>query len=71
MLYHILARFILQFVKLLHIIISVAWQAWHIYRIYSCTVNSKMNQPPNYQEMGFFSLYAYIKTVQELLYSEN
>ena len=52
MLYHILARFNLQFIKLLHIIISVAWQAWHI--------NSKMNQPPNYQEMGFFpSLHIY------------
>ena len=53
MLYHILARFNLQFIKLLHIIISVAWQAWHI--------NSKMNQPPNYQEMGFFSLFAYLQ----------
>ena len=29
-LYHILARFNLQFVNLLHIIILVAWQAWHI-----------------------------------------
>ena len=64
MLYHILARFNLQFIKLLHIIISVAWQAWHI--------NSKMNQPPNYQEMGFFpSLHIYKKTFHELLYSEN
>ena len=52
MLYQILARFDSQFMKLLHIIISVAWQAWHI--------NSKMNQPPNYQEMGFFpSLHIY------------
>ena len=64
MLYHILARFNSQFIKLLHIIISVAWQAWHI--------NSKMNQPPNYQEMGFFpSLHIYKKTFHELLYSEN
>ena len=45
MFYHILARFNLQFVNLAPIIILVAWQAWHI--------NSKTNQPPNYQEMGF------------------
>ena len=51
MLYHILARFNLQFINLLHIIILVAWQAWHI--------NSKMNQPPNYQEMGFFPFHIY------------
>ena len=30
MLYHILARFNLQFVNLLHVIILLAWQAWHI-----------------------------------------
>ena len=30
MLYHFLARFNLQFVNLLHIIILVAWPAWHI-----------------------------------------
>ena len=54
MLFYILVRYNLQFIKLLHIIISVAWQAWHI--------NSKMNQPPNYQEMGFFpSLHIYKK----------
>ena len=47
MLYHILARFELQFIYLLCLIISVAWQAWHR--------NSKMNQPPKHQEMGFFS----------------
>ena len=45
MLYHILARFNLHFINLLHIIILVALEAWHI--------NSKMNQPPNYREMGF------------------
>ena len=32
MLYHILARFNLQFVNLLHIIILVAWQAWHKFK---------------------------------------
>ena len=47
MLYHILARFEFQFIYLLYLIISVAWQAWHR--------NSKMSQPPKYQEMGFFS----------------
>ena len=52
MLFYISVRFNLQFIKLPHIIISVAWQAWHI--------NSKMNQPPNYQEMGFFPLFAYL-----------
>ena len=50
MLYHILARFELQFIYLLYLIISVAWQAWHR--------NSKMSQPPKYQEMGF-SLFAW------------
>ena len=40
MLYHILAKLGFRF-------ISVAWQAWHR--------NSKMSQPPKYQEMGFFS----------------
>ena len=50
MLYHILARFDFQFIYLLYLIISVAWQAWHR--------NSKMNQPPKYQEMVFFSLFA-------------
>ena len=44
--YHILARFEFQFIYLLKLIISVAWQAWHR--------NSKMSQPPKYQEMGFF-----------------
>ena len=47
MLYHILARFELQFIYLLYLIISVAWQAWHR--------NSKMSQPPKYQEVGFLS----------------
>ena len=47
MLYHILARFEFQFIYLLYLIISSAWQAWHR--------NSKINQPPKYQEMGFFS----------------
>ena len=46
MLYHILARFYFQFIYLLYLIISLAWQAWHR--------NSKMNQPPKHQEMGFF-----------------
>ena len=49
-LYHTLARFEFQFTYLLYLIISVAWQAWHR--------NSKMNQPPKYQEMGFFFLFA-------------
>ena len=47
MLYQILARFEFQFIYLPYLIISVAWEAWH--------KNSKMNQPPKYQEMGFFS----------------
>ena len=34
-----------RIINLLHIIILITWQAWHI--------NSKMNRPPNYQEMGF------------------
>ena len=46
-LFHILARFEFRFMYLLYLIISVAWQAWHR--------NSKMNQPPKYQEMVFFS----------------
>ena len=46
MLYHILAKLGLRFIYLLYLIISVAWQAWHR--------NSKMNQPPKYQEMVFF-----------------
>ena len=64
MLYHILARFEFQFIYLPYLIISVAWQAWHR--------NSKMNQPPKYQEMGFFPLcMTSRKTFQELLHSEN
>ena len=50
MLYHILAKLGFRFIYLLYLIISVAWQAWHR--------NSKMNQPPKYQEMVFFSLFA-------------
>ena len=46
MLYHILAKLVFRFIYLLYLIISVAWQAWHR--------NSKMNQPPKYQEMVFF-----------------
>ena len=46
MLYHILAKLGFRFIYLLYLIISVAWQAWHR--------NSKMNQPPKYQEMVFF-----------------
>ena len=65
MLYHILARFEFQFIYLLYLIISVAWQAWHR--------NSKMNQPPKYQEMGFFFPVCMPprETFQELLHSEN
>ena len=33
--------------------------------------NSSMNQPPNYQEIGSFSLFAYLHTYKNLLYSEN
>ena len=40
-------RFEFQFICLLHLFISVAWHGWHI--------NSKMNQPPKYHEMGFSS----------------
>ena len=62
MLYHILARFEFQFMYLLHLIISVAWQAWHR--------NSNMNQPPKYQEMCFFPLcMTSRKTFQELMHS--
>ena len=52
-LYHILARFEFQFIylRILFLIVSVAWQAWHR--------NSKMSQPPKYQEMGFFFLFAW------------
>ena len=32
MLYHILARFDFQFIYLLYLIISVAWQAWHKFK---------------------------------------
>ena len=54
----ILARFNLQFVNLLHIIILVAWQAWHI--------SSKMIQPPNYQEMGFFPSFHIYKNLPRI-----
>ena len=45
---HILPIIEFQIIYLLHLIKSVARRAWHI--------NSKMNQPPKHQEMGFFSL---------------
>ena len=57
-LYRILARFNLQFVNLAHIIILVAWQAWQI--------NSKTNQPPNYQEMGFFPSFHIYKNLPRI-----
>ena len=50
-LYHILLWIEFQIIYLLHLIKSVARQAWHI--------NSKMNQPPKYQEMVFFFLFAW------------
>ena len=64
-LFHILARFEFQFTYLLYLIISVAWQAW--------LRNSKMDQPPKYQEMGFFFPVCMPagETFQELLHSEN
>mgnify|MGYP006963818675 CR=1 FL=1 len=62
MLHHILAKLGFRFIYLLYLIISVAWQAWHR--------NSKMNQPPKYQEMVlFFPLCTTSsKTFQELLH---
>ena len=45
MLYLTLGRFEFQFIHLLHLIISAAR---HI------DINLKMNQPPKYQEMGYF-----------------
>ena len=64
MLYQILARLEFQFLYLLYLNISVAWQAWHR--------NSKMSQPPKYQEMTFFPLrMTSRKTFRESLHSEN
>ena len=64
MLYQILARLEFQFLYFLYLNISVAWQAWHR--------NSKMSQPPKYQEMSFFPLcMTSRKTFQESLHSEN
>ena len=48
MLYLTLGRSDFQFIHLLHLIISAARQAWQI------DINPKMNQPPKYQEMGYF-----------------
>ena len=48
MLYLTLGRSEFQFIHLLHLIISAARQAWQI------DINPKMNQPPKYQEMGYF-----------------
>ena len=64
MLYHILPRIEFEIIYLLHLIKSVARQAWHI--------NSKINQLPKYQEMGFFPLWMIPrKTFQELLRSKT
>ena len=63
-LYHIVAKFEFQFLYLLHLFISVAWQVWHI--------NSKKYQSPKYQEMSFSPLCMISrKTFQELPHSEN
>ena len=63
MLYHILARFEFQFIYLLLLLNQL-----HDER----DINSKMNQPPKYQEMGFFPLCMISrKTFQELMHSEN
>ena len=60
----ILARLEFQFLYLLYLNISIAWQAWHR--------NSKMSQPPKYQEMTFFPLrMTSRKTFRESLHSEN
>ena len=64
MLYHIVAKFEFQFLYLLHLFISVAWQVWHI--------NLKKYQSPKYQEMSFSPLCMISrKTFQELPHSEN
>ena len=65
MLYPILARFEFQFIYLLHLIISVAWQAWHrqIQRWFNLR---------NTKRWVFFPLCMISrKTFQELMHSEN
>ena len=53
MLYYIPARFEFQFIYLLHLIIYISCM------ISVTLTNSKMNQPPKYQEMVFFFLFAW------------
>ena len=52
----------LQFVKKSSIILSphLLTILWAVSMIKLWHINSKMDQPPNYQEMGFFPLFAYL-----------